>query len=204
VIELSLFIRRESFKQYLTKFPITTLIIAINVIYFILLHLFPAVNDAETIFKWGAYYLPAVQNGEYHRLIAPVFMQIDISHFIFNVFSIFMFVSVLEHLIGSGRFIIIYLVSGIAGYVTTFLFSASYLGLGASGAIFGVLGAFLYLSMKKSVLLDEASRKTIIPILILNLIFTFIDPGISITGHIGGFVVGYALSALLRIEQTRR
>jgi rhomboid protease GluP len=203
VIELSLFVRRESFKQYLTKFPITSLIIAINVIYFILLHLYPGVNEGETIFKWGAYYLPAVQAGEYYRLITPIFMQIGLSHFIFNVFSIFMFVSVLEHLIGRGRFIIIYLVSGIAGYVTTFLFSTNYLSLGASGAIFGVLGAFLYLSRKKSVMLDEASRKTIIPILILNLIFTFIDPGISITGHIGGFVVGYALSALLRIEHSR-
>jgi rhomboid protease GluP len=203
VIQLSLFVRRESFKQYLTKFPITTLIIAINVIYFILLHLYPGANEGETIFKWGAYYLPAVQGGEYYRLITPIFMQIGISHFIFNVFSIFMFVSVLEHLIGRGRFIIIYLVSGIAGYVTTFLFSTNYLSLGASGAIFGVLGAFLYLSRKKSVMLDEASRKTIIPILILNLIFTFIDPGISITGHIGGFVMGYALSALLRIEHSR-
>jgi membrane associated rhomboid family serine protease len=201
---MSLFVRRESFKQYLTKFPVTTVIIAINVIYFILLHLFPSVNDGETIYKWGAYYLPAVQEGEYYRLIAPIFMQIGISHFIFNVFSLFMFVSVLEHLIGWGRFIIIYMVSGIAGYVTTYLFSASDLSLGASGAIFGVLGAFLYLSMKKSVMLDEMSRKTIIPILILNLIFTFIDPGISITGHIGGFVVGYALSALLRIERSRR
>jgi rhomboid protease GluP len=199
-----MFVRREGFKLYLTKFPVTTVIIAINVIYFILLHLFPAGNDGETIFKWGAYYLPAIQAGEYYRLVTPIFMQIDISHFIFNVFSIFMFVSVLEHLIGKGKFILIYMVSGIAGYVTTFLFSTSDLGLGASGAIFGVLGAFLYLSMKKSVLLDDMSRKTIIPILILNLIFTFIDPGISITGHIGGFVMGYVLAALLRIEHSRK
>jgi rhomboid protease GluP len=203
VIALSLFVRRESFKQYLTKFPITSLIIAINVVYFVLLHLFPAVNDGETIYKWGAYYLPAVQDGEYYRLIAPIFMQIGVSHFIFNVFSIFMFVSVLEHLIGGIRFIVIYMVSGVAGYVTTFLFSTTDLGLGASGAIFGVLGAFLYLSSKKSPLLDDASRKTIIPILILNLIFTFIDPGISITGHIGGLIAGFVLSALLRIEHPR-
>jgi rhomboid protease GluP len=137
------------------------------------------------------------------RGIAPIFMQIGVSHFIFNVFSIFMFVSVLEHLIGGIRFIVIYMVSGVAGYVTTLLFSTTDLGLGASGAIFGVLGAFLYLSFKKSPLLDDASRKTIIPILILNLIFTFIDPGISITGHIGGLVAGLVLSALLRIEHPR-
>jgi rhomboid protease GluP len=91
--------------------------------------------------------------------------------------------------------------AGIAGYVTTYLFSSSELGLGASGAIFGVLGAFLYLSQKKSVLLDDASRKTIIPILVLNLIYTFIDPQISVSGHVGGLIGGYLFSMLLRIDR---
>jgi rhomboid protease GluP len=197
---LSLFVRRESFKQYLTKFPITSLIIAINVIYFGLMHLFPGADQGETIRKWGAYAFSAIQDGEYYRFITPIFMQIGISHFIFNLFSIFLFVSVLEHLIGRGRFILIYMGAGIAGYITTYLFSSSGMGLGASGAIFGVLGAFLYLSQKKSILLDDASRKTIIPILVLNLVFTFIDPQISITGHLGGLVGGYVLSMLLRID----
>lgn len=200
---MNLFVRRESFKQYLTKFPITSLIIAINVIYFGLLHLFPGVNDSETIFKWGAYYLPAIQDGQYYRFITPIFMQIGISHFIFNLFSIFLFVSVLESLIGRSRFIVIYLGAGIAGYLTTYLFSSSDLSLGASGAIMGVMGAFLYLSQKKSILLDDASRKTIIPILVVNLVYTFIDPQISITGHIGGLIVGYLLSLLMRIDSYR-
>jgi membrane associated rhomboid family serine protease len=150
------------------------------------------------------YAYSAIHEGEYYRLITPIFMQIGISHFIFNLFSIFMFVSVLEQLIGRSRFIVIYMGAGIVGYITTYLFSSSGLGLGASGAIFGALGAFLYLSQKKSDLLDDASRKTIIPILILNLVYTFIDPQISVTGHIGGLVAGYLLSMLMRIEQTRR
>jgi membrane associated rhomboid family serine protease len=204
VKKVSLFVRRENFRLYLTKFPITSLIIAINVIYFGLLHLFPGTDEGDTLRKWGAYAYSAIQDGEYYRFITPVFMQIGISHFIFNLFSIFMFVSVLEHLIGRSRFIVIYMGAGIAGYITTYLFSSSGLALGASGAIFGALGAFLYLSQKKSVLLDDASRKTIIPILILNLVYTFIDPQISVTGHIGGLVAGYLLSMLMRIEQTRR
>ncbi|MEX2460140.1 MAG: rhomboid family intramembrane serine protease [Paenibacillaceae bacterium] len=200
---MSLFVRRESFRQYLSKFPITSLILAINAVYFGLLHLFPGTSQGDTIRKWGAYAYSAIQDGEYYRFVTPIFMQIGISHFIFNVFSIFMFVSVLEHLIGRFRFILIYMGAGIVGYVTTYLFSSSGLGLGASGAIFGVLGAFLYLSQKKSGLLDNDSRKTIIPILILNLLYTFIDPQISITGHLGGLVGGYMLSMLLRIEKHR-
>jgi rhomboid protease GluP len=195
-----LFVRNESFKLYLAKFPLTSLIIAINVIYFGLMRLFPGASQADTIQKWGAYAYSSVQNGEYYRLIAPIFMQIEIQHLLFNLFSIFIFVSVLEHLIGHGRFILVYMGAGIAGYITTYLFSSSGLGLGASGAVFGVLGAFLYLTQKKSVMLDAASRKTIIPILVINLIYTFIDPQISITGHIGGLVGGYILSMLLRIE----
>jgi len=200
---VNLFVRRESFKQYLTKFPVTSLIIAINVIYFGLLHLFPGVDEGTTLYNWGAYYLPAIQDGQYYRFITPIFMQIGISHFIFNLFSIFLFVSVLESLISRSRFIAIYMGAGIAGYITTYLFSSTDFGLGASGAIFGVMGAFLFLSQKKSALLDDASRKTIIPILVVNLVYTFIDPQISITGHIGGLIVGYLLAMLMRIDNYR-
>jgi rhomboid protease GluP len=200
---MNLFIRRESFKEYLTKFPLTSLIMAINVIYFALMHLFPGVYEQDTIEKWGAYAYTLIQKGEYYRLITPIFMQIGVSHFIFNLFSMFIFVAVLEHLIGRSRFIVIYMGAGIIGYLTTYLFSSTELGLGASGAIFGVLGAFLYLSMKKSALLDDASRKTIIPILLINLVYTFIDPEISITGHIGGLIGGYVLASLLRIGKQR-
>lgn len=199
-----LFVRNESFKLYLIKFPITSLIIALNVIYFGLMRLFPGESQAHTIWKWGAYTFTSIQDGEYYRLIAPIFMQIEIQHFLFNLFSIFIFVSVLEHLIGKGKFITIYMGAGIIGYITTYLFSDSLLGLGASGAIFGVQGAFLYLTQKKSVLLDDSSRKTIILILIINLVYTFIDPQISISGHLGGLIGGYVLSMLLRIESIDR
>jgi rhomboid protease GluP len=197
---LSLFVRRESFKQYITRFPISTLIIVINVIYFALLHLYPGIDQADTLIKWGAYYFPGIQNGEYYRFLTPVFMQIDVSHFIFNVFSIFVFVSALEQLIGKGKYLFIYLVSGIVGYIATYFISSADLALGASGAIFGVLGAYLYLIQKKSPLLDTTAKKTILPILIVNLIFTFIEPNISITGHIGGLIAGYLIAWGLRIE----
>jgi rhomboid protease GluP len=200
---LNLFVRRESFKEYLIKFPLTSLIMAINVIYFGLMHLFPGEYEQDTIWKWGSYAYTSIQEGEYYRFITPIFMQIGVSHFIFNLFSMFIFVAVLEHLIGRSRFIVIYMGAGIIGYLTTFLFSSSELGLGASGAVFGVLGAFLYLSQKKSALLDDASRKTIIPILLINLVYTFIDPEISITGHIGGLIGGYVLSILLQIDKRR-
>jgi rhomboid protease GluP len=198
---VSLFVRRESFKEYLTKFPLTSLIIAINVIYFGLMHLFPGEDQGDTIRKWGAYAYSAIQDGEYYRFVTPIFMQIGVSHFIFNLFSIFMFVAVLEHLIGRGRFILIYMGAGIIGYVTTYLFSSSGLGLGASGAIFGVMGAFLYLVQKKSPLLDSTSRTTVLIFFVMYLISTFTEANVSITGHIGGLIGGYVLANLLLIEK---
>src|SRR4051794_38319241 len=97
---MSLFVRRESFKQYVNTFPLTTLILAINVVYFGLMHFFPGIDENDTIFKWGAYEYSAIQDGQYYRLIAPIFMQYTFSHFIFNMFSFYLFVSVLEKLIG--------------------------------------------------------------------------------------------------------
>jgi rhomboid protease GluP len=200
---VSLFVRRESFKEYLTKFPVTSLIIAINVIYFGLMLLFPGANQSDTIWKWGAYAYKSIQDGEYYRFVTPIFMQIGVSHFIFNLFSIFMFVAVLEHLIGRGRFILIYMGAGIVGYITTYFFSQTDLGLGASGAIFGVMGGFLYLVQKKSPLLDNASRSTILVFFAMYLISTFTVANVSITGHIGGLIGGYVLASLLQIEKQR-
>ncbi|MDB5052641.1 MAG: peptidase family protein [Bacilli bacterium] len=165
--------------------------------------LFPGINDGETIFKWGAYYVPAIQEGQYYRFITPIFMQIAIPHLLFNLFAIFLFASVLEDLIGRFKFILLYMIAGIAGYIATYLFSSSDLSLGASGAIFGVLGAFLYLSTRSS-LLDPASKRTIVPMLVMNLIITFVEPNISITGHLGGLVGGYALALLFRIDRLRQ
>jgi len=198
-----LFIRRERFKEYMAKYPLTSAILAVNIVYFALMRLFPSVNENVTIFYWGAYFKPAIQNGELYRLVTPIFMQFEPAHLIFNLYSIFLFAAVLERLIGRGKFLLLYMIAGIGGFISTYLFSSTQLELGASGAVFGVLGAFLYLMYKKSSLLDKGSKTTIAVLLVMNLLLTFIAPNISITGHLGGLAVGFATAWFMKIEQIR-
>lgn len=197
---MSIFERSENFTVFLRKYPITSVILLLNIVYFALIRLVTSASENETIFRWGAFYKPAIEDGEYYRFLTSIFMHFEISHLLFNLFSIFLFAAVLEKLIGRFKFMLLYLISGIAGNLLTYAFDSPALSLGASGAIFGVFGAFLYLSRKSNVL-DTNSRRTIISLVVVNLVLTFILPDISITGHLGGFVAGLLLSVGLRINR---
>jgi membrane associated rhomboid family serine protease len=114
------------------------------------------------------------------------------------MYGLYLAGSLLEHVIGRWRFLLLYLASGLAGSAGALL--ASYYGgtVGASGAIFGVFGALFVLERRRHI----ATGGQIAGIIVLNLVFTFAFPGISIGGHVGG-LIGGALLMLLLLEFRR-
>ncbi|WP_367751189.1 rhomboid family intramembrane serine protease [Ammoniphilus sp. 3BR4] len=153
-------------------------------------------TNPNTLVRFGAYYKPLILEGEIYRLIAPIFLHIGWEHLLFNCFAILIFAPGLEFMLGKIRYLILYLGSGVAGFIMTFFFSSAMLAAGASGAIFGVYGMFAYLTKYRRDLMDYYSRQTIIPILVLGVVFTFM-PGVSVTGHLGGLAAGFLLGFLL-------
>ncbi|MDX6514505.1 MAG: hypothetical protein QOH73_171 [Gaiellaceae bacterium] len=134
---------------------------------------------------------PDVANGEWWRIVTSGFIHYGILHLAMNMYALYLLGGSLERIMGRGRFLIIYLASLVAGSAGALLLTSCAATGGASGAIFGLLGAALVLERQKVI-----AGGNIIGILVINLAFTLGIPGISIGGHLGGFVGG-ALVTLL-------
>jgi len=140
-----------------------------------------------------------VANGEWWRLITSAFLHYGFLHLALNMYSLYFAGSILETVIGRWRFLLLYLVSGVAGAAGALLASPNAITVGASGAIFGILGGLFVLERQRHL----QSGGQIAGLIVINLIFTFAFPGISIGGHLGGLFAGVVLMlAILRFRRS--
>ncbi|MGE7916554.1 rhomboid family intramembrane serine protease [Lysinibacillus xylanilyticus] len=188
-----MFSRTENFKQYTKYYPVVSTLIAINLVLFVITIL-PGIGTL--VMNYGIQVNFRVENGEWWRIFSAMFLHANFSHVFFNMFSLFLFGPELEKIAGKARFITIYLLSGIVGNMATYLFSdSSYASLGASGAIFGIFGAFgalVYYTRRTMPML----RKLILPIIIISVIMTFLQPDVNVYAHLGGLVTGFLLGLI--------
>ncbi|MFF2178186.1 rhomboid family intramembrane serine protease [Lysinibacillus sp. NPDC058147] len=188
-----MFSRTENFKQYTKYYPIVSTLIAVNLFVYVLTIL-PGVG--ENVLNYGVQANFLIQSGEWWRVFSAMFLHANFLHVFFNMFSLYLFGPELEKIAGKARFITIYLVSGIAGNMATYLFyDSSYTSLGASGAIFGIFGAFgalVYYTRRTMPML----RKLILPIIVISVIMTFLQPNVNVYAHLGGLVVGFILGLI--------
>jgi membrane associated rhomboid family serine protease len=143
-------------------------------------------SDAGTIYTHGVLFGPSVANGDYWRLLTSAFMHYGPIHLGMNMLVLWFVGRPLEERMGRGRFILLYLVAGLAGSAGALLLDPCAQTLGASGAIFGLFGAALVLE-RQGIFVYGGS---IIGLIVLNFLFTFGLSGISVGGHVGGFVGG--------------
>lgn len=189
----------ENFKKKLELFyrksQITFILLTIMVGYFIFMTLNGGSTNPETLVKYGAFYPPfIVAYKEYYRFISSIFIHIGISHIFFNGYALFVFGPQIEMLMGKVKYLIFFLLTGIGGNLLTFFFSFKSISAGASGSLFGLFGAFLYLVHRHPNMISPEGRKDIISLLGINLVLTLLVPSISITAHLGGLIIGYLLS----------
>jgi membrane associated rhomboid family serine protease len=156
-------------------------------------------SDAGTIYTHGVLDGPNVASGDYWRLLTAAFMHFGPVHLGLNMLVLWFVGFPLEERMGRGRYLLLYLVAGLAGSAGALLVTPCSATAGASGAIFGLFGAALVLERQGIFVY----RGSIIGLIILNLIFTFSLSGISVGGHIGGFVGGIlAMLGLSRFGRT--
>ena len=187
-------------KIFSYKQPIVTYIImAICIILFILMELSGGSTNSQILLKYGANLDVLVKNGEYYRLFTCIFLHIGIMHLICNMYSLYAIGREVESLFGKVKYIIIFILSGIFGSIMSIAFTHNTISAGASGAIFGLLGALLYFGINYRTYLGEAIKRTIIPIIVVNLIIGFFAEGIDLAAHIGGLVGGVLVSMMVGI-----
>ena len=150
------------------------------------------------LYEYTALYGPLVQSGEVWRLFSVALVHGGLTHLFFNMFSLLVLGNPVEAALGKARFLVIFLVSLLTGSLASiYLNSAPQVSVGASGAVFGLFGAFI--AMRK--MISEGVRDIYV-IVGLNFVFGFILGGVDWRAHLGGLVGGYLTTAvLLRITR---
>ncbi len=180
-----------------SDFPmITYMLIAINVVLYVIPILFGNYDSLINNFAvWG----DAIRSGEYYRLVTGIFLHGNLLHLLFNCYALFVIGSQIENFFGKVKYLIIYLFSGIVGALFSILFS-SYASIGASGAIFGLMGSLVYFGYHYRVYLGNVIKSQIIPLILLNLVIGFLSSGIDNFAHIGGLIGGSLISIGLGVK----
>ena len=180
------------------KIVATKVLIIVNVIVFILSFILSSsgLYDVFTNFALNKYY---IKSGEIYRLLTCGFLHADIIHLLCNMYSLNIIGTQLENFIGKKKFLIVYFVSMITGSLLSCVMSNSW-SVGASGAIFGLLGSLLYFGYHYRIYLGSVMKSQIIPIIILNLGIGFIIPNIDVSAHVGGLVGGLLSTMIVGIE----
>ncbi|SET06291.1 Membrane associated serine protease, rhomboid family [Salinibacillus kushneri] len=193
-----MFIRTESFQEFLRFYPVVSVIVAINLGLWLLTEFLP-IPFFDSIRFLGLGQNGLISNyNEYWRLFTAIFFHFGLMHAIFNSFSLVLFGPALESMLGKVRFILLYALSGVIGNLATlWLGSMELTHAGASGAIFGLFGTYLFIILFRKELLDYQSTQIITAIMIIALIMTFLRTNINIYAHIFGFIGGFALANIL-------
>ena len=181
----------------------TYFFIAVQVIMFLILELNGGSKDPQTLIQFGAKYNPLMIEGEWWRLVTPIFLHIGLLHLLMNTLALYYLGIAVEKMFGRVRFVLIYMLSGIAGTLASFLFTSN-LSAGASGAIFGCFGALLYFGVLHPKVFFRTMGTNIIAVILLNLVLGFSIPGIDNAGHIGGLAGGFLAAGIVSLPNAFR
>lgn len=167
---------------------ITRVLVALNIMIYLYMLLS---GNSDTFIAKYAVYGPYIQAGEYYRLLTGAFIHANIFHLLFNCYALYIIGSQVESFLGKVKYIFIYILSAITSSLLSMILSGtSSYSVGASGAIFGLLGALFYFGYYYRVYLGNVLKSQIIPLIVINLLIGFITPGIDNYGHIGGLIGG--------------
>lgn len=180
----------------------TVAVIVINIAVFFILSLSGDTEDAVFMLQHGAMYEPMVtQEHEFYRIFISMFLHFGISHLLNNMVLLGALGWNLELEIGKIRFLVIYLISGIGGNLLSLYHDIStetyVVSAGASGAIFGLMGALLYVVIANRGRLGRLSGRGILIMVILSLYFGLTSSGVDNWAHIGGLISGFVMAVIL-------
>lgn len=170
---------------------ITYALILINTIIFVLMYFFG--QESYFIEKYSVYGYDILVNHHYYRLITAAFLHGGFSHYLCNMYSLYIIGTQVENFLGKTKYLIIYLFSSLSASLFSVILTRG-LSVGASGALFGLLGALLYFGYHYRVYLGGVMKSQIIPVILINLLIGFLVPGIDNYAHIGGLIGGFLIT----------
>lgn len=193
---------REAYYKVMKNAICTNCIVLANIIVFVVLELNGSTLDSKFMLESGAALAPLIIDyGQYYRLFTSMFLHFGIEHLFNNMLVLFFIGDNLERAVGKVRFVIIYLLSGLGASVLSCIYNYSkgevVVSAGASGAVFGVIGALLYVVIVNKGRLEDMTSTRLGLLALFSLYHGYTESGIDNLAHIGGFLSGIVIAFLL-------
>jgi rhomboid protease GluP len=180
----------------------TYLLLIINVILFFLVENSGGSTNTFHLIEWGAKFNPYIMEGEWWRIVSSMFLHIGYLHIIMNMLALYYLGVTVEKMYGSMKFLLIYMLGGIIGGLTSFAFNTS-VAAGASGAIFGLFGALLFFGVMNRKLFFQTMGSNLLFIIGLNILLGLNVPSIDMEAHLGGLVGGFVASGIVQMPKKK-
>jgi len=176
---------------------VTYVLIAINFIFFFVPLLLNQQEFVSNLLKTNG---PMIRSGDYYRLFTGMLLHGSIFHLGLNCYALYIIGSQIESFLGKIKYIIIYIFSGLTAALLSITLNGNHSSIGASGAIFGLMGAMLYFGYYYRVYLGNVVKTQLLPIVMLNLLIGFMSTGIDNYAHIGGLIGGIVITIALGVK----
>ena len=176
-------------------------LIGVNVLLWLLMEFRGGSTNMEVLLAFGAMKFDLVMAGQYYRLMTAMFLHIGIVHLFYNMFSLYIFGYRLERFLPPVNYLLIYVVSGLVGSCASMVgaaVSGAYpVAAGASGAVYGLMGSLLYVTLIRRKPIDGITSYVIWLMFILGMVHSVMVPNVDLLAHLGGFIGGLAMTPLV-------
>jgi rhomboid protease GluP len=184
------------------KPTLTYALIGINIAVYLFFNIYTILhgqNYESMLTDFGAKDNLKILAGEYWRLISPIFLHANLLHLLVNCYSLFILGNLVERIYGHVKYAALYFMAGIFGSIASFIFSIQP-SVGASGAIFGLLGALVYYGVEEPKIFKKYFGYSVVTTIIINIFITFSIPGIDYSAHLGGLVGGFLTAYAVKVN----
>lgn len=172
-------------------------LMGLNIIIWIIMELNGGSKNVNTLLLFGANEpFLIIGRSQYWRLIASMFLHIGLSHLLYNLFALYIFGIRIEKYYGKIKFLMIYFISGIIGSIASIFFSDT-VSAGASGAIYGLIGALLIIAYKTKKQIDGLNTFTLLIMVMIGIAFGFMMPSVDNAAHLGGLLSGIVSGTII-------
>lgn len=193
----------QEFRDFIrSRQPVNLIIVFVNIVVFVVLSFLGDTEDVFFMTAHGANFAPLVAEGkEYYRLVTSMFLHFSIDHLFYNMLVLIFLGDVLEKTAGKLRYLLIYFGGGVIGNLVSLWFDLRaeryVVSAGASGAIFAVIGALIWIVIRNKGNLEGYSGKRLVLMAGLSVAEGLTTSGIDNCAHVGGLVAGFLISLLL-------
>lgn len=180
---------------------VTITFVAINVIVYLLLELVGDTENSNFMIQMGAVWPPYVKDGEYWRLLTATFMHFGFEHILNNMLVLACAGSILEQGLGHIKYLFLYLIAGVGGSALSYLQmlqnGENSVSAGASGAIFGIIGALLWIVIVHKGRYETLTGRGLLFMIVISLYYGMTSGDVDNWAHIGGLLMGFVLAVIL-------